>query len=131
MHFILRLLINAAALWVAIELVPGITFEGDWRLLFVVALIFGVLNALVRPILFVLSLPLLILTLGLFILVLNALMLWMTSYVSDLFGLGFYVRGFWPALLGSLIVTIVSFALSLFVGRSRIRHRGPRRVRLR
>ena len=97
MVFLLRLLINAAALWVAIQLVDGIDHRGSmWSLLFV-ALVFGVLNASIRPLLKLLSLPLLILTLGLFIFVINALMLMMTGWVSGLFGLGFYVDGFWDA----------------------------------
>jgi len=66
MHFITRLLVNAAALWVAIRYVPGISFEGNWPLLFGVALVFGVLNAVIRPVLFILTLPFLIVTLGLY-----------------------------------------------------------------
>lgn len=115
MQIVWRLLINAAALWAATRLVPGITFTGDWRLLFVVALVFGVLNVAVRPILILLTLPLFILTLGLFTFVLNALMLWLTSAVSDALGLGFRVDGFGAAFLGALVVTVVSFVLSLFV----------------
>ena len=118
----IRLLINAAALWAAIRLVPGISFEGDWPSLFVVALIFGVLNAVIRPILFILTLPALILTLGLFTFVLNAFMLWLTSATSDLFGLRFFVDGFTSAFLGALIMTLVSFVLSLVVGPER-KHR--------
>jgi putative membrane protein len=116
-QFIIRLLINAAALWAAIRLVPGIVFEGDWPLLFAVALVFGVLNAVIRPILFVLTLPFLILTLGLFTFVLNAFMLWLTSATSDLFGLRFHVDGFGPAFVGALIITVVSFVLSLVIGK--------------
>ena len=116
MLIVWRLLINAAALWAATRLVPGISFDGDWRLLFVVALVFGVLNVLVRPILTLLTLPLLIVTLGLFTFVLNALMLWLTSAASDALGLGFHVEGFGAAFLGALVVTVVSFMLSLFVG---------------
>jgi putative membrane protein len=110
-----RLLINAAALWAATRLVPGISFDGDWRLLFVVALVFGVLNVSVRPILTLLTLPLLIITLGLFTFVLNGLMLWLTSAISNALGLGFHVAGFGAAFLGALVVTMVSFLLSLFV----------------
>jgi putative membrane protein len=95
--------------------VSGISFDGDWRLLFGVALVFGVLNALVRPVLFVLTFPFLLLTLGLFTLVLNAFMLWLTSGLSEALGLGFHVRGFWAAFLGALVVSIVSFALSLLL----------------
>jgi putative membrane protein len=116
MVFLLRLLINAAALWVAIQLVDGIDHRGSvWSLLFV-ALVFGVLNAGIRPLLTLLSLPLLILTLGLFIFVINALMLMLTGWVSGLLSLGFFVDGFWDALLGGLIVSFVSFLLSLFTG---------------
>ena len=110
-----RLLINAAALWAATRVVPGISFDGDWRLLFVVALVFGVLNVCVRPILILLTLPLFILTLGLFTFVLNAVMLWLTGSISDTLGLGFHVEGFGAAFLGALVVTVVSFVLSLFV----------------
>ena len=129
MHFITRLLVNAAALWVAIRYVPGISFEGNWPLLFGVALVFGVLNAVIRPVLFILTLPFLIVTLGLFTFVLNALMLWMTSAVSDLFGLQFHVAGFRPAFLGALVITIVSFALSMLVSPQRERHYHTRRLR--
>ena len=115
MHVLLRLLINAAALWVATRLVSGITYTGDGVSLLGVALVFGVLNVLIKPVLFLISLPFVILTLGLFTLVLNALMLLLTASVSDALGLGFAVAGFEPALKGALVVTIVSFGLSLFV----------------
>lgn len=115
MRFLLRLLINAAALWVATQVVSGISFTGDWRLLLVVALVFGVLNVLVKPVLMILTFPFLLLTLGLFLLVLNAFMLWLTSAASDALGLGFHVDGFWAAFLGGLVVSVVSFALSVFV----------------
>jgi putative membrane protein len=122
MRFVIRLLINAAALWAAIRVVPGISFEGDWPLLFAVALVFGVLNAVIRPILFVLTLPFLILTLGLFTFVLNAFMLWLTSAASDLFDLQFHVDGFGAAFLGALVITLVSFALSMLVSQRREPH---------
>ena len=122
MYVIWRLLINAAALWVATQIVPGISFTGDWRRLLIVALVFGVLNACVRPVLLILSIPLLIVTLGLFTLVLNAFMLWLTSEASEVLGLNFHVGGFWAALLGSLVVSIVSFGLSMFVTSERRDH---------
>ena len=118
MHLIVRLLINAAALWVATRVVDGISYTGDWLLLFAVALVFGVLNVVVRPILILLSLPALIITLGLFLVVVNAILLLLTSAISDALDLGFRVNGFIPALLGALVVSIVSLALSLFVGSS-------------
>ena len=116
MLFLLRLLINAAALWVAIQLVDGIEHRGSWWSLLFVALVFGLLNASIRPLLKLLSLPIIILTLGLFIFVINALMLLMTGWVSGLLDLGFHVDGFWDAFLGGLIVTIVSLVLSIFTG---------------
>ncbi len=116
MYFLLRLLINASALWVAIQLVGGIDHRGTWWSLLLVALVFGVLNAGVRPLLKLLSIPLIIVTLGLFIFVINALMLLLTSWVSGLLDLGFYVDGFWSAFLGGLVVSIVSLLLSLFTG---------------
>jgi putative membrane protein len=116
MVFLLRLLINAAALWVAIQLIDGIEHRGTWWSLLVVALVFGVLNASIRPLLKLLSLPVIILTLGLFIFVINALMLLLTGWVSGLFNLGFYVEGFWDAFFGGLIISIVSLLLSMFMG---------------
>ena len=118
MSVLLRLLINAAALWVATRLVEGISFTGTVPTLLGVALVFGVVNAVIRPILTILTLPFLILTLGLFTFVLNAVMLLLTSSVSDALGLSFHVRDFWSAFVGALVVSIVSFALSLFVGSS-------------
>jgi len=116
MYFLLRLLINAAALWIAIQLVDGIEHRGSWWSLLIVALVFGVLNASIRPLLKLLSLPVIILTLGLFILVINALMLMLTGWISGLLDLGFYVAGFWDAFVGGLIISVVSFVLSLFTG---------------
>jgi putative membrane protein len=112
---ILRLLINAAALWVATQVVNGISFRGDWLLLVGVSLVFGILNVFVRPVLKFLTLPFFIVTLGLFTFVLNAFMLWLTGVVSMALGFGFDVDGPGAALVGGLVVTVVSFALSLFV----------------
>jgi putative membrane protein len=115
-NLIVRLLINAAALWVATRVVDGISYTGEWPLLFAVAVVFGVLNVVVRPILILLSLPALIITLGLFLVVVNAILLLLTSAISDALDLGFRVDGFIPALFGALVVSIVSLGLSLFVG---------------
>jgi putative membrane protein len=115
MHLLWRLVINAAALWTATRVVPGVSFSGDWVLLLGVAVVFGVLNVLVRPLLKLLTFPVLIVTLGLFIFVLNAIMLWLTSAVSDALGLGFRVDGFGSAFLGALVVSVVNFALTLFL----------------
>jgi len=126
MHVLGRLVINAAALWVATQIVPGISFTGEWWLLFVVALVFGALNVAIKPILVVLTFPFLLLTLGLFLLVLNGVMLWLTGRVSDTLGLGFHVTDFAAAFVGGLAVSIVSFVLSIFVsteqGHSKVLH---------
>ena len=115
MRFVIRLLINAAALWVATKIVPGVTHTGDGLTLLAVALVFGILNALLRPVLAFLSCPFLILTLGLFTFVINAIILLLTSALSSSLGIGFHVDGFWSAFLGALVVSLVSVLLSLFV----------------
>ena len=116
MNFLVRLVINAIALWLATRLVDGITFDGELIFLLVVALVFGAVNAIVKPILIVLTFPFLIVTLGLFLLVLNGVMIWLTGAVSDAADLGFHVSGFRAAFLGGLVVSVVSLLLSLMVG---------------
>jgi putative membrane protein len=118
MPFVLRLVINAAALWVATRLVPGVTFQGGGVAFLGVALTFGVVNAFIRPVAKILTFPLILLTLGLFALVVNGLMLWLTSSLSSSLGLGFHVTGFWPAFWGALVVSIVSTLLSLMIADS-------------
>jgi len=108
--FLLRLIVNAAALWVAAQLVPGIVVAGLTPLL-LAALVLGLINAIVRPVLVILTLPLTLLTLGLFIFVLNAFCLWLTSRIVP----GFEVQTFGSALLGALVVSIVSWILTAFV----------------
>jgi putative membrane protein len=115
MPFLVRLLINAAALWVSTHVVTGIVYQGSWTSLFLVALVFGLLNASVRPLLKLLTFPLLILTLGLFTFVINAVMLLITGWFSARLHLGFYVAGFWPAFWGGLVISIVSLVMSLLV----------------
>jgi len=115
MRWVLRLVVNAAALWVATQIVPGIEHTGGWLNFLLVALVFGVVNAFVRPFVKLLSCGLLVVTLGLFIFVINAAMLWLTGYLSASLGLGFRVDGFVPAFLGALVVGVVSFVLSWFL----------------
>jgi putative membrane protein len=117
MRFLLRLLATAAALWAALALVPGITYTGGVLGLLGVALVFGFVNAVIRPILRLLTCPLVVLTLGLFVFILNAFLLWLTSMMAQALGIGFFVDGFWAALVGALIVGIVSTVLNLFVGK--------------
>jgi putative membrane protein len=116
--FVLRVLANAVAIWIAAVIVPGVAL-GEHELgpqvltLLVVGAIFGVVNAVLKPILTILTLPLFVLTLGLFALVINALLLWLTGALAGAFGLAFDVDGFLSALLGGLVVSIVSLGVSL------------------
>lgn len=114
--FLVRWAILAVAVWVAAEMVDGIELEG-WESTVIVALILGLLNVIVKPILFFLSLPLTIVTFGLFLIVLNAIMLWLTDWIADQFDdLKFQVVDFWwDAILGAIIISIVSWAIQLFI----------------
>ncbi len=114
MKLLIRWIIAAFSLFVAAWLVPGIRVEGNaWLIFTVMAVILGFVNAVIRPILALLTCSLIILTLGLFVLVINALTLWLASAIAvNWFGVGFYVDGFWAAFLGALIVSIVTVILS-------------------
>jgi putative membrane protein len=112
MNLLLRLLVNAAALWCAAHFIDGISYTGSWPGLLGLALVFGVVNALIRPVLSFFSFPIQILTLGLFTLVLNALMLLLTAFLSRRFDIQFAVDGFGAAFLGALVVSVVSLILS-------------------
>lgn len=117
-NFVVKTLANAAALAVAIWLVQDITLTGDSTgkkalTLILVALLFGVVNFVVKPVVKFLSFPLFILTLGLITFVINALMLLLTSWLAGKLDLNFHVEGFWTALLGGLIISIVSWALNV------------------
>ncbi|MEU4653546.1 phage holin family protein [Streptomyces sp. NPDC023723] len=117
-NFVVKTIANAAALAVAVWLIDKITLTGGGTgkkagTLILVALVFGLVNLLVKPIVQVLTFPLFILTLGLFTLVVNALMLLLTSWLADKLDLSFHVEGFWTAVLGGLIISIVSWALNM------------------
>jgi putative membrane protein len=112
---ILHWLLNAAALWVAAYLLPGLDFTGGLVHLLLVAAVFGIVNSLLKPILTILTCPLIVITLGLFTLVLNAVMLLVTGWLSERWDLGLTVSGFWAAFWGGLVVGLVSLALSLAV----------------
>lgn len=116
MLFLLRLIATAIALWVSVLIVPGITYAGGALGLVGVAVVFGLVNAFIRPILKLLTCPLVVLTLGLFVFVLNGLMLWLTSELSMSVGIDFRVDGFWAAILGAIIVSLTSTALTLLLG---------------
>jgi putative membrane protein len=109
--FILRLAAGAIGLWLASEIVPGIQVRGPGTLV-LAALLLGIVNAVVRPVIVVLTLPLTLLTLGLFLLVINAGMLWLVSAVLH----GFEVHGFIAAIMGAVVTGLVSWFASGFVG---------------
>lgn len=112
---LLHWLLNAAALWVAAALIPGLSFTGGLGRLLMVAAVFGVINSTLRPLLTILTCPLIVVTLGLFTLVINAIMLLVTGWLSESWNLGFTVSGFWAAFFGGLVVGLVSMLLSLFL----------------
>jgi putative membrane protein len=117
MRLLVRWVITGLALFAAAWLVPGIVVERDgWAVYAVMAVILGLVNAIVRPVLKVLTCPLIILTLGIFVLVINGFTLWLSSRIAqNWFGVGYYVEGFGAAFLGGLIVSVVSVILSSLV----------------
>jgi putative membrane protein len=120
MRFLIWVVVNALALAAATLIMGDIRLTGDTvtdqaLTLLLVAVVFGVVNAIIRPIVTLLSLPFIVLTLGLLIFVINALMLLLTSWLSQLFGLGFEVDGFWTAVGGAIIITIATWVLELLL----------------
>ena len=120
MDRIIQLLINAGALYVAVLVVPNLDFsfatDNAWLRFLIVAFIFGIVNTLVKPLLQLLTLPITVVTLGLFLVVVNALMLLLTDAISDQLDLGLLVGDFLAALLGVIVISIVSLILSMVVG---------------
>ncbi|TVR34152.1 MAG: phage holin family protein [Nitriliruptor sp.] len=116
MGIVIKILINAAALWVAVQVVPDLDFDGTIPALLGIALVMGVINAVVRPILQVLSFPLILLTLGLFLLVVNAITLAIVVAVSGALGLGLSSGGFGATFLGALIISLVAWGLETLTG---------------
>jgi len=115
--FVIRWLINAAAVWVAMQIVPGVEPIGEGALpLIITAAIFGLVNALIRPLVLFLTCPLLILTLGLGTLLVNAGMFALAGWIGQQFGVGYTVGGIVPALLGALVTGAVSLVLSALLG---------------
>jgi putative membrane protein len=122
MRFLLKVIVNAVAIWLATLVLSGLEVVGGEEgsaqrvlVFLVVALVFGLVNAIVKPIVKLFSLPLYILTLGLFTLVVNAAMLWLTGWLSERTDYGLRVDNFWTALVGALIISVVSFVLSLAI----------------
>lgn len=126
MRFLTWLVTNAVALAVAAWLLDGIHFTGPTHgeaeikhklvPLLVVALILGVVSSLVKPVLTILSIPFIILTLGLFLLVINAAMLLLTGWLADQFDIGFEVHGFWTAVGGAIVITVVTWVVDGLIG---------------
>ena len=123
MKLLLRLVGNAVALYAASNLIDGIRFAGNGQVdiigLLAVALIFGVVNAVIKPVIKLATCPVYVVTLGLFTFVVNALMLLLTGWLAGLFNVGFRVEGFGPAFRGAVVISIVSFLLSLFISAKR------------
>jgi putative membrane protein len=109
--FLIRVLIVALGLWAASVLVPGVEVHGAWTLLGA-ALLLGIVNAVVRPLAILLTLPITIVTLGLFLLVVNAAMLALVAWVFD----NFTITGFWPAVFGAIVVSVTGWLASYFIG---------------
>jgi putative membrane protein len=124
MDRVIQILVNAAALYVAILLVPGLDFafepEGALLKFILVAIIFGLVNSFVKPILRIFTLPITLMTMGLFLLVINALMLMLTGAISSELALGLTVADFIAALLGSIVISLVGLVLSMVIGAGRM-----------
>jgi len=112
MYFIIRLLINMVAILIIAYLLPKVLGVDSWLAALVAAFLLGVVNTFIRPLLVLLTLPLTLVTFGVFLLVINGLLLWLVSAVVR----GFHVYGFWGAVIGSILISIVSWVLSSFVG---------------
>jgi putative membrane protein len=115
LRLLIRLAVNAIALWVAIKVVPGIEHTGPAWSLVMIALVFGLVNALVRPFLLLLTCPFILLTMGLFILIVNTIMLSLTEWLAGVLDLGLTIDGFWPTFFGALIISVVSGVINLVV----------------
>ena len=114
-RFILRWAINAAAIFLAIRFVPGISLESGWLSVIWLALILGLVNAFLRPLLKLLTCPLILVTLGLFTLLINTFLFWLTGQIGQMVGIHITINGFWPAFLGGLVVSVVSVVMTLIL----------------
>lgn len=118
---LIRWLINTLAIYVAVRIIPGVHYTGGPAGLIVVALLFGLVNATLRPLLTLLTCPLVLVTLGVFLFVINALLLMFTAWLSTQFDIGFSVDGFGSAFLAGLLISLVSLLLTLAVGEHQIK----------
>ena len=116
---LMRAAVNAVGLWLASAIVPGIEI-GDWQSLVAGTAIFAIVNAVLRPLATFATFCLVIVTFGLFVLVINAAMLGVTAWIAARLGLNFIVDGFWSAVFGAIVISLVSFVATIFVGRARL-----------
>lgn len=107
---LIKLAINALAVWLAVLLIDGLEFDGEWYALLAIAVVLAIVNAVVKPIVTVLSLPFVVLTLGLFLLLVNTAMFWLTIRISEALDLGLTSTGFGATFLGGLVIAIVTWA---------------------
>jgi putative membrane protein len=121
---VIQVVVNAAALWVAVQIVPGLDYDftpsDAWWKFILVAVIFSLINTYLRPILRILTLPITLVTLGIFLLIINALMLLLTDAIAAELEIPLTVADFGAALLGSIVISIVGFILSMIVGTGRL-----------
>ena len=120
-YFVLRIMINAFSIAVAVKIVDGLTFTGEWWKMIIIGAVFGIINSLIKPLVTLFSFPLIILTLGLFTLIVNALMLLITVKLSGPLNLGIQIHGFWSAFWGAFMISIVSIVLSWVTGLKKLR----------
>jgi putative membrane protein len=119
-EFVVRWLVLALAVWVAAQLIPGIQL-GGWPSTLAVALVLGILNTLLKPLLVILSMPVTILTIGLFLIVINTVLLLLGEWIVDTFtDFQFAIDGIWSAILGAVIISVVTFIVSRFINAERI-----------
>ncbi len=121
-YLLLRIMINALSIAVAVKVVDGITFTGEWWKVIIIGAVFGIVNSFIKPLVTFFTFPLIILTLGLFTLIVNTLMLLITVKLSGPLELGLQIHSFWPAFKGALIISIVSMLLSWLTGLKKIRY---------
>jgi len=121
-YLILRIMINALSIATAVKVIDGITFTGEWWKMIIIGAVFGIVNSLIKPFVTLFTFPLIILTLGLFTLIVNTLMLTITVELSEPLRLGLQINGFWSAFKGALIISIVSLLLSWLTGLKNIKY---------
>jgi putative membrane protein len=114
-RYFIKWLVNTISIMLAINFVPGIVYSGEWWGVLIVGVIFGMVNTFIRPFIKLFALPLLVFSLGLFTFIINAMMLSLTSWLSDKFSLGFHIEGFKAAFFGALIISVASLVLSCLI----------------